>query len=259
MNKKAFAGAAGAVGVAALVGGSQGAAQAQALYPDLTGQYMNLSGSININTLITISALLGIVKTSTSINTSLGVGPAYGSNPLDFQFNNTNPGGDDHDLTAYIGLPSISLGSDLALNLPTLTLSANFNENTGSYSTFGSAPTTSLPPIAVSIQSLGTVSITATFKTPSATFVGQAVAGTGTGSGNLLTITNIGGASIWLNPVLHVSSGVGTVTVTISYFQTYLQPWQATQVPGPSALAVFLPGMAGSLAMMRRRRRAKRN
>jgi hypothetical protein len=235
MNKKVTV---GAIGVAAMLTAHQ-PAHAQ-VYQDLRGQLMGFTGAGNLNT--TITALGGII--SSAIATNLTIGPGGSAPGQLFTFNTTGPA-DDSDLSALFPLPVIKITTGISLTLPTLTMSASFNRNTGVFAGRLFSPTVSTPPIPVSISGIN-ITLTATFANPSASFIGQA----GTPA-NRLSITNTGNESIWINPT--VNSGLGQIS--LNNLQLYLTASTLTAVPGPEALAVFLPGMIGGLAMVRRRRR----
>jgi len=236
MNKKVTV---GAIGVAAMLTAHQ-PAHAQ-VYQDLRGQLMGFTGAGNLS--VTIEALGGIL--SSAIATGLTIGPGGQAPGQLFTFNNSGPA-NDSDLSAIFPLPVIKITTGISLTLPTLTMSASFNEGSGAFGGKMTAPTSSTPPIPVSIDGLN-LTLTATFTNPSASFLGQA----GAPPPARLSITNTGNESIWVNPT--VNSGLGQISLV--NMQLYLTASTLTAVPGPEALAVFLPGMVGGLAVVRRRRR----
>jgi hypothetical protein len=243
MNKKVTV---GAVGAAAMLAAGAQSAHAQ-VYKDLRGALMGFTGTAYVNT--TVSALGGVI--STAIATSLTLGPGGSAPGQLVTFNSSGPA-NDSDLTGLFPLPIIKITSGISLTLPTLTLSGNFNENTGAFNMKAFASTGSTPPIPVSLSGIN-LTLTATYTNPSATFVGAAVPGSGVT--DQLSITNSGmTASVWINP--YVNSSLGQVS--LNNLQLYFTSWTLTAVPGPDSLAVFLPGMIGGLALLRRRRRSDR-
>jgi len=245
------------LGIAAIASAGQ-AANAQ-VYQDLRGQYLQFTGLANVN--VALSAFGGFL--TTSIQTSLSVGPG-GSAPAQYlNFNNSGPA-DDSNLTGFFPLPSISV-SGINIPLPTLTLSASFDRNGGTISMAAQAPTQTLPAISLNLENGAIQALaSATFVNPNATFVGAAIPGTGLP--NLVTITGTAPAPVRVNPFieLYTTGGVTDVgPINFNKFDIQFTSWTAAAivggppVPGPDSLAIFLPGMVGSLLMVRRRRQSK--
>jgi len=239
MNKKVMVG--GAIGAVAMFGATAHQPAHAQVYQDLRGQLMGFTGVVNLNT--TINALGGLVNSA--VLTSITLGPGGSAPGQLIQFNNSGPA-DDSDLTGVFPLPAIKIATGITLTLPILSLSGSFNLSTGAFAMNASAPSSSTPPIPVSISGLN-LTLTATFSNPSASFVGQA----GAGLPSDLNITNVGNGPVFINPTVNSNAGV----VKLENLSILINPWTLTAVPGPDSLAVFLPGMFGGLALVRRRRR----